>query len=185
MKRGAIVVGVAGLATFLLAGFASKPEDPAASIARYRSWTKANPEPANMSFAVVVMCQMPTAKQQMSAHSDSPHKDYYLTVYVNEVAKSGFLSKKNPKLPVGSVIVKEKLLSKDAKDPELLTAMIKREVGYDPEHGDWEYLVLNGSGARVFGRGKISSCQSCHDGQRSEGYFYRNYLPHSIAKDLK
>lgn len=152
-------------------------KDSADSIADYRKWTKANHVPADMSFAVAVMCQLPTAKQQMSAAPESPHRDYFLTVFVNDAAKQAFFNEKNPKMPVGAVIVKEKLPARDAKTPELLTAMIKREAGYDPANGDWEYLVLSGNGTRIFGRGKISSCQSCHKSQKDEGYLYRSYMP--------
>ena len=66
--------------------------------------------------------------------------------------------------------------------PELLTAMVKRESGYDPEHGDWEFLTLDGRGKTVTSRGKLKNCQSCHDSQENEGFVFRNYLSPKSAK---
>ena len=59
----------------------------------------------------------------------------------------------HPEFPQGSMIVKEKLSSREDQTPELLTAMVKREEGYNPGSGDWEYLVLDGSVSKIEKRG--------------------------------
>jgi hypothetical protein len=43
-----------------------------------------------------------------------------------------------------------------------LMMMEKREKGYDPEHGDWRYVVVASSG-EVVKDGPIESCAGCHD----------------------
>jgi hypothetical protein len=56
--------------------------------------------------------------------------------------------------------------------PELLTAMVKREKGYNPSCYDWEFLVLDGKAERILERGKLVRCQSCHQDkqyQRTDG----------------
>ena len=40
-------------------------------------------------------------------------------------------------------------------------AMEKKEAGYNPEGGDWEYVVMDGEG-RVQNRGKLGGCARCH-----------------------
>ncbi|WP_394796455.1 hypothetical protein [Armatimonas sp.] len=73
-----------------------------------------------------------------------------------------FWTKLTP-FPVGTVLVKEKFDNpKGSGTPELLTAMVKREKGYNPACYDWEFLVLDGKAERVLERGKLARCQSCH-----------------------
>lgn len=82
----------------------------------------------------------------------------------------------NPaKFPVGTVIVKEKLPSKNSSTPELLTVMIKRETGYNSEHGDWQYLVFDSTGTNT-ASGKLDNCIKCHDSQKNQDFVYKNYF---------
>jgi hypothetical protein len=70
---------------------------------------------------------------------------------------------KLPSFPVGTVLVKEKFDNpKGTGTPELLTAMVKREKGYNPACYDWEFLVLDGKTERILERGKLARCQGCH-----------------------
>ncbi len=138
----------------------------------YRTWTKVNPEPVNMDPAVAAMCAPPTRPQA----DKNPHRNKFITVYVNEAGRKAMMESARPIFPRGSVIVKEKLSSKDSTAPELLTVMIKREQGFNPASGDWEYLVVNGEGTRVEERGKLTTCQTCHVMNKSTDYIFRNYL---------
>lgn len=63
--------------------------------------------------------------------------------------------------PRGAVLVKTKFA--DAKGGTILlhTAMFKREPGYNPEGGDWEYDLADAKGG-VQARGKLTSCMECH-----------------------
>ena len=90
-----------------------------------------------------------------------------------------------PKFPQGSIIVKEKLLDESGGKVELLTAMIKREPGFYPASGDWEYLVLDGEGATVEARGKLENCQSCHSTKKETDYLFRSYLPDDVREMLR
>ena len=83
------------------------------------------------------------------------------------------------------MIVKEKLGSADSQSPELLTAMIKREKGYNPESGDWEYLVLNGTASSLTKRGKLINCSGCHLAYKTTDYVTRTYLSDEVRRQLR
>ena len=155
-------------------------------IAGYRQWTKVNAAPQVMPHRVATLCAAPVAAQDnVPDGADNPHRDRYITVYVNAKGRAAMLEQKVPAFPVGSVIVKEKLLAPDSRAPELLTVMIKRPAGYDPANGDWEYLVTDGGGKQITARGKLQSCRQCHLARRDGGYIFRTYLSAEMQQNLK
>lgn len=150
----------------------------------YRRWTRVNPVPAVFHSRIATLCAAPTAKQT-EMETGNPHRDKFITVYVNDIGEHAMMREKRPRFPRGSVIVKEKLPSREGSPPELLTAMIKREPGYNPGSGDWEYMVLDGAGREVRARGRLESCQSCHLSESHNDYVSRNYLPEDVRKNLR
>jgi hypothetical protein len=135
------------------------------------------------SAAVLLLCREPTpAEGQRLA---PPHGDKFIHVYGNELAIAP-LWDRLATFPVGSLILKEKLpaLPVDASTsgevtagatPELFTGMLKREKGYWPEHGDWEYFTLDGALSRVTSRGKLASCAKCHNDVPEQDFVFRDY----------
>jgi hypothetical protein len=85
------------------------------------------------------------------------------------------LSEKIPNFPKGSVIVREKLLQATDQAPELLTVMVKREKGFNPAGGDWEFLVMNGAATKIQSRETVGSCQACHAKQKDQDFIFRAY----------
>ena len=151
-------------------------------IAGYRQWTRVNPKPELVVAQNSLLCAIPLA----SAAPGSPHgPDKYITVYVNEIGRHAMMEEKTPHFPQGSVVIKEKLTTATSTNPELLTVMIKREAGYNPDSGDWEYLVFDGSGKTVQARGKLENCQSCHKMDQDTDYISRSYLPRTLRAELK
>jgi hypothetical protein len=150
----------------------------------YRRWTRVNPVPAVFHSRIATLCAAPTATQT-EMEAGNPHRDKFITVYVNEIGEHAMMREKRPRFPQGSVIVKEKLPSREGSSPELLTAMIKREPGYNPGSGDWEFMALDGSGREVRARGRLESCQSCHRSESHNDYVSRNYLPEDVRKQLR
>jgi len=63
--------------------------------------------------------------------------------------------------------------------------MIKREKGFNPLTGDWEFMVVDGSGTKVESRGKLESCQGCHLARPDTDYVFRSYLPDDVSNKLK
>jgi len=95
------------------------------------------------------------------------------------------MEEQSPHFPQGSVIVKQKLPTKDSTSPELLTVMIKREAGFNPENGDWEYMAVDGAGKQVLARGKLENCQACHTTVKDVDFVYRSYLPSRVRENLR
>ena len=156
---------------------ASDPQ-PRSPVVGYKQWTRVNSKPALVPAPDAQLCGI-----QLSG--SSPHQNKYITVYVNDVGRHAMLEQKTPHFPQGSIIVKEKLTTPTSSAPELLTVMIKRESGYNPESGDWEYMVVDGNGESVQERGKLENCQVCHLMERDTDYVSRRYLPDQIAARLK
>ena len=149
------------------------------SAASYRSWSPVNKKPHFVPGYLSYFCRpvLPTDKKD-----PSPHANKFVRVYVNAAGEEAMSSKEAMKYPVGTVIVKEKLSSAEIKHPELLTVMVKREKGYNPKHGDWEYGVFDGAGKKVQARGKLKNCQSCHQKQAKQDYVFRTYLTNDDRK---
>ena len=141
-------------------------------LAKYRQWTLVNPTPQLMEPLSAISCTMIPGRNE-----PSPHLHKYISVFVNPVGREQMMSTRQPKFPVGSMIVKEKLGSPDSATPEVLTVMIKRKAGYNPENGDWEYLVLDGAASKIVERGKLTRCSSCHSSYGHSDFVTRTYLP--------
>ena len=159
---------------------AFSPADSALEIAGYRAWTKVNQSPYRMAPPSAIACAAPAR-----ANVPNPHQDKYVTVYVNDTGRKAMLEQKSPKFPEGSIIVKEKLSNPASPAPELLTVMVKRAPGYNPEVGDWEFMVTDGKGVEVRERGKLENCQTCHVSWTRTDYVSRTYLPSDVAANLK
>lgn len=130
-------------------------------------------EPHLMLDSTITFCRPP---------DDLPHNVHegfaevaFCNVYVNELAKPAMLAGRSD-YPIGSLIVKSKLRSKAKADIELFTVMRKMAHSYDPENGNWEYSVVDGRSERVYSRGKIDSCISCHSEYRDTDFVTRTYL---------
>ena len=186
------------LAAFLISRLATGATNPAAldgglsasrpveEIERYKRWAKVNPVPQLMPERVAIACHLWVAPGGVIVDGESnPHRDKYFTVYVNGVGEKAMLTRKRPVFPEGSVIVKEKLAARDSREPELLTVMVKQKAGFNPASGDWEYMVVDGTGAKMEGRGRLQNCQACHLANRQTDYIFRTYLPDDIKRGLK
>ena len=176
-----LAIAVIGSAASARIGVNDERDDRAVS--GYKSWAKINPKPLKLPAALNVLCAAPTPAGRIDA-SSNPHRQKYFTVYVNEVGRRAMTEQARPQFPQGSIIVKEKLPDENAAAPELLTVMIKREAGFNPQGGDWEYLVFDGAAAKVEARGKLENCQSCHAANKAGDYVFRSYLPDQMRNQL-
>ena len=111
-------------------------------------------------------------------HLDSEHEDVAIHVYVSP---DGEASLRNGAIdyPIGTIILKQKLRGVRHDATELFTGMLKRESGYNPECGDWEFFTLTGDARRVIARGRIESCMDCHTAYADSGFVARDYLTDS------
>ena len=169
-------------ATLPPVGAASVPD--LNDIRDYKTWTQVHPTALRLPAPVAALCAAPTTPPSIES-SQNPHSQKYFIVYVNETGRVAMMSQLKPVFPEGSIIVKEKLLTQDDTSPELLTVMVKREQGFNPESGDWEYMVVNGSRTEIEGRGKLANCQSCHVTKGETDYVFRSYLPEMVREKLR
>jgi hypothetical protein len=149
-------------------------------ISGYRKWTRVNPQPVTMAPQSAQACAAVAL-----ADPNNPHSSKFITVYVNDIGRRAMMEEETPHFPQGSIVVKEKLSTPTSTTPELLTVMIKRAPGYNPESGDWEYLVTDGTGKSIQKRGKLENCQGCHLRDKSTDYVSRSYLPAEVSRQLK
>jgi hypothetical protein len=165
-RRAATVLVAAIAAT---GATARPPDDLAAAVRDYGSWTKVTRTPYAVAPALSVLCAAPSA-----APAD-PHAGTTIEVFVNDAGRDAMLRPGAGAFPAGSIVVKEKHTAESGRTPALLTVMIKREPGYNAEVGDWEFAVLDGAGA-VEARGKLATCAACHVRVAGSDYVFRPYL---------
>ena len=138
-------------------------------------WNRVNDEPYYLTHNIAISCVAPTAVDYKRQRENNPHKSAFITVYVNNPGKDAMFTQQSPRFPEGSVIVKEKFEKTDGK-PVLYTIMRKREAGYNPELGDWEFSVVGANGTEVLAKGKLENCQSCHVGEGTSDFVFRDYV---------
>jgi hypothetical protein len=91
-------------------------------------------------------------------------------IAVNEAAKDVYVNlAPSSRFSVGSVLVKKHALTSTSA-PGPTFAMTKREPGFYPEGGDWEYIVLDAEG-RLEDRGKLAFCARCHAEGNTDSVF--------------
>jgi hypothetical protein len=105
-------------------------------------WDNVTAKPVDVFPATWTLCRAPTAEDQKNTDEENkkhgPHAQRTIFMKVNPVGMEDF--KAGKMVPVGTVVVKEKhTVWKPDTAAVALGAMIKREAGYDPQHGDWEY----------------------------------------------
>lgn len=108
----------------------------------------------------------------------NPHEKGNVTftrIFANSLAEQE-IAKEKPVFPVGSVIVREKLLNKDDTAPEVVTVMVKRQKGFSPKTGNWEFFVLDGKIENVQQRETVGSCSKCHTEAKENDWVFRSYL---------
>ena len=129
-------------------------------LANYKDWTRLTAKPRNVSPSLWALCRLPTPDERSLL--ESPHAGRFLQVYVNEKGAGAIGRGGERVFPVGSVVVKEKLVASTDTLPEGLGIMIKREKGFNPEGRDWEYAYWEKTGRVGRGPQQVATCQSCH-----------------------
>ena len=90
-------------------------DDQVKEIAGYRSWSKVNNEPQVMPRITATLCA--PVSDTRADDPNNPHRNKFVTVYVNDIGRQAMLEQVKPRFPIGSVIVKEKLPDKASQAP--------------------------------------------------------------------
>ena len=184
-----LLCAVSGSAVVFVTAGAQKPRAAAAVAPRgsaggravkmfsdHRKWTRVNPQRVQMDAYTAALCRAPMPAET-GVGSFGPHAGKYISVYVNDVGVKAMTYERGTEFPLGSIIIKEKFAKREGEAVELMTAMVKREPGFNPESGDWEYFALNGAGTEIQARGKLETCMACHVPRKEWDYTFRTYLP--------
>ena len=150
----------------------------AAELSDKKMWTQVNSQPYHISTQLDSLCRMPTAQDYKyeAERSGDPHIAASIIVYVNNAGKQAMFAKQ-PHFPEGSVIVKQKLAPFfERNQPVLYTVMRKRETGYNPVVGNWEFLVVGADGKQLQASGRLPNCQVCHVGKKDSDFIFRPYV---------
>jgi hypothetical protein len=161
-------------------GAETPTSQPSADI-EFSKWPTATDRPIRVAPELLADCRAPSEQEAWASTGGKkrhgPHVDRSIVVRVNPEAMEEFKAVDKP-LPVGTTIVKEKHTDYFAQGPPAeYGAMIKHEPGYDPEHGDWEYLYVVQKPEKKVTRGRLESCLECHSHAKDRDYVFRTYLP--------
>ena len=107
----------------------------------------------------------------------------YIRLYVDqdgEEAEEG--DKHFEPYGVGTIFLKENFLSQDGKPgaPMTITAMIKREPGFDPGSNDWQFLQWNREGVMIVDGNSHDAptqalCIKCHSNMAERDFVFSTY----------
>ena len=126
----------------------------------------------------------PTATQCVINTNVDVHGDRYCDVYVSTGGEAAIRAG-TAEYPVGTLVIKSKYPDKERNKIELYTVMRKMPKGYWPEHGNWEFSVLDSEKKHVLARGRVESCANCHDAYAASGYLTRTYLRGRVKDEIR
>jgi hypothetical protein len=139
----------------------------------YRNWAPQTAEPVNVSGYIFGLCRLPTLPEQ--AFAESEHGDgRYLQDWANPAAVEGIAARGAPAFAAGSVIVKEKYAELPDSEADLVAIglMIKREPGFNPARGDWDYAYFEPELGVVQTEEQSVYCAGCHSGASATDHVY-------------
>ncbi len=137
--------------------------------------------PVQMEPIVAMRCVGPSPEDLRVAQKEKvlgisdPHIQKYVHVYVSPEGEAAMLTRAGV-FPEGTIVLKEKFSDASGAKTELFTGMIKREAGYNPECGDWEFFTLAGDASRISERGKIQDCMDCHEEYKNSDFVTKEYV---------
>jgi hypothetical protein len=179
MSKFLVVLGVLLVALVGCQPAADKPLPPRdPELIDYSGWPEVTKGPIRIDPQLFNLCRHVTRAemQQYGAEGRGPHTVPAVRVYANDVAATHLREDRGGSLPTGAAIVKEKWWNEKDNRPAAYAAMIKKEPGYDPEHGDWEYVYVSLGEKTTVERGRLESCRDCHAGAVAKDYLFRTYL---------
>jgi hypothetical protein len=171
---------------------ASAPGSSADAVARdYAKLTLVTPEAVFVNPELAMFCRGASQEYvERARKTQGPHAHTQIRVFMSLAAAEAFKLRQKDEAqpaaayPVGSIVVKEKKGAfyfvgrgeERSKTHDGVGGMIKREKGYDPEHGDWEYFYFEDA-AKVES-GRIASCVACHAGAAATDYVFGSWAKH-------
>lgn len=151
--------------------------------AEFAKWPSITDKPIAVGSGPWGLCRPPTSEEDARFQADDkkygPHVRKSIIVRVNDTGRAVFPN--NQAMPVGSTIVKEKHAYGFVMHEYAL--MIKREAGYDSEHGDWQYVFVSQYDKPQVVEGKLKHCIDCHQGAKDTDYLFKFFLNKQPANE--
>jgi hypothetical protein len=144
----------------------------------FSSWPTVTKQPVQVSLGLWGLCRNLTPeeskKMDAEAKAHGPHARYSIIVRANPEAVAAF--RNDRPLPTGAVVVKEKYMGMPPSGRlQGYAVMTKREAGYYPDGGDWEYEYVNLRPERKETRGRLANCATCHASAKERDFLFRSY----------
>ena len=145
--------------------------------ATFATWPRVTEKPVRVSPQLAMLCSaLPprSGAREAAGVPREPHAEYAIVVRVSPEA---FVAYRDGRpLPAGAVVVKEKYDDASASGPlQAYGVMIKREAGYAPRNGDWEYAYVALGAERMATRGRMPACANCHASAARNDFLFRSY----------
>jgi hypothetical protein len=149
-----------------------KPDADSLLFAKYFKWKRVTPRLESAAGGGTSICSPPPGTNAGQAAPEP-----LFNVHADKNAELAFSRPASTPFPEGSMIVKELLATnKKSAESRTLLAMVKRDEGFDPAHGDWEFLVLRRLKQPIIvERGKIAHCHACHEKAKAQDFVFRGY----------
>lgn len=126
------------------------------ALAEYKTWRQLTPEGYSIPPQLALLCTAPApAPSRQSIETFGPHANTFVRVFGNPLAVRALTSRGS--FPEGSILVKEKLRDVRSDVSSDQGVMIKRQKGFDPSTGDWEFRFYPSERSASF-----TSCSNCH-----------------------
>jgi dienelactone hydrolase len=146
--------------------------------AAYRSFEKITPEPVSVDPKLARFCRGANERElKEAAKRNGPHAHSAVTIFMNELATKAYRGRST--YPEGAVIVKEKFKYRYLKSGGMVWpndgvgGMLKRENGYAPEQGDWQFIYFEDM-FRIE-TGKMASCVDCHKNAEAKDFVFGDW----------
>ncbi|HYC60313.1 MAG TPA: cytochrome P460 family protein [Thermoanaerobaculia bacterium] len=139
------------------------------SLANYRSWKKLDPKPRPVPWHLAMACAPSAGRLEEARKTHGPHADRWMTAYVNAIAAAAFEKDDASEFPIGSVLVKEKLIGPEGEKPEGAGVMIKRGAEFAAS-GGWEFQFYPAATKAS----SLDGCVACHRSGGKRDYVFGN-----------
>lgn len=135
---------------------------------------RVTPSRVDMAAQVVSRCNIDAVMPKPGeVISENPHFKAKFHTYANAPAALPIFDPWG-RFPEGSLLVKEKF-SEEGRTL-LFTGMWKRDDGYFPETGNWEFFTVDAAASRIVERGKLPKCAGCHEEMVKGDHVSRDYI---------
>lgn len=137
-------------------------------------------KPFQMEQFVSFRCAGPTPEEsrvtqkEKSLGISDPHLQKYVHVYVSTNGVDA-MKARDGVFPQGAIVLKEKFSDATGTNTEFFTGMVKRQPGYNPDCGDWEFFTMPGDASTISKRGKLSDCMECHVEYKNRDFVTKLY----------